>query len=133
MPKFPLVARRARRPYLVGRRAPVTLNAYLAINLSAIWLDGNNLFTLFGFSHLAYLLSGHNAPAHRHAREVVLMASDWASHRATTPTSGQGYSIKGYGDCQVLLSNRRWWSRIGVWLGELLILSRLSRRGGIWG
>ncbi len=114
MPSCPLAARVAECSYLVRGGLPVSSNPNLAVaSIPDMRLYRDNLFALFGFSHLAYLLSGHNAPAHRHAREVVLMASDWASHRATTPISEQSYSIERYRDCQASLSNRRWWGRIG--------------------
>jgi hypothetical protein len=42
--------------YLVGSRALMPPNSYLAISLSAVWLDGDNLSASQGLSH-SHLLS----------------------------------------------------------------------------
>jgi len=94
----------------------MALNAYLAISLTTVWLDGNYLFTLLGFSH-EYLLSGYVTQALEGIPiKSVPTASDWASRHATTPISGRAYSIARHRHCQAVLPNRRWRGRIGTWL-----------------
>jgi len=63
----------------------MAFNAYLAINLSAVWLDRDNLFTLSGFSHSKHLLSWEKPQALRKGEIpslLVFMATDWTSQHA---------------------------------------------------
>lgn len=100
------MARLAELPHLVRRRTLVALNAYLAINLSAVWLDGYNLVTLCGFGQSQHLLLGQVAQVleSKLALKSVFMATVWASHRATTPISGRTNSIAADKGCQDVCS-----------------------------